>query len=75
MEVEDLCRGEAGFAEEGEGGAAGFEELGAGLGGEGGEVEDGAENAEGVEAGGMEIGEEGLVVCGIDGEHVDPRIG
>ena len=69
-----MCGGEAGFAEEGESGAAGFEEIGAGLGGEGGEVEDGAEDAESVGAGGVEIGEEGLVVLrGFDGEHVDPR--
>ena len=72
LELEDLCGGKAGFAEEGEGGAAGFEELGAGLGGERGEVEDGAEDAEGVEACGVQIGDEGLVGRGIDGEHVDP---
>ena len=68
-----MCGGEAGFAEECEGGAAGFEELGAGIRCEGSEIEDGAEDAEGVEAGGVEVGEEGLVGCGIDGEHVDPR--
>ena len=54
-EGEDMCRGEAGFAEEGEAGALGW---GRGLRGEG---EEGAQGGEGLELGRAELLEEGAV--------------